>query len=174
LAQLQERAGIKGLKNIGYESNTVREFKNKSIKLTPFQPERDAILGTNLAYERPVNTNNVRGKTREFGGEKALDGKSETYWAVNDEVKQASIEVDMEGPVLINALKMSEALGQRIQSYKVEVQLDSKWITIDQGTTIGENKTVKFPGIIAWKVKLTINKASDYPTLKHFGLYLAK
>jgi len=174
LAQLQERLGKTGLKNIGYQSNDISEFTNKVVTLTPFNPERDPKLGINLAYERPVNTNNVRGTTREFGGERALDGNDKTYWAVNDGLKEAIFEVDMEGPVLINALKMSEALGQRIEEYKVEVQLDSKWILVDKGTTIGTDKTVKFPSIIAWKVKLTISKFKDYPTLKSFGLYFVK
>jgi len=174
LAQLEERAGIKALKNIGYQANHINEFKNKSIEITPFQPDQDPVLGINLAYERPVNTNDVRGTTREFGGERALDGNNQTYWAISDGVKQATFEVDMEGPVWINALKMSEALGQRVQAYKVEVQLDSKWILIDQGTSIGQSKTVKFPKTIAWKVKLTISQFSDYPTLKHFGLYFTK
>ncbi|MFI5453357.1 discoidin domain-containing protein [Pedobacter sp. UC225_61] len=174
LAQLQERLGKTGLKNIGYQSNDITEFTNKAVTLTPFNPERDPKLGVNLAYERPVNTNNVRGTTREFGGERALDGNGKTYWAVNDGLKEATFEVDMEGPVLINALKMSEALGQRIEEYKVEVQLDSKWILVDKGTTIGVDKTVKFPSIVAWKVKLTISKFNDYPALKSFGLYFVK
>lgn len=174
LAQLEERLGNKALNNIGYQANRLSEFNNKSVPPTPFKPEIDAQLGVNLAFERPVNTSNVRGTTRQFGGEKALDGNDKTYWAVNDDLKQASFEVDMEGPVPINALKIGEALGQRVQDYKVEVQLDSKWILVDQGTAIGENKTVKFPAITAWKVKLTISKASDYPAIKNFGLYLAK
>ena len=174
LAQLEERVGNKGLRNIGYKANSINEFKNKDFKLTPFQLDVDVKLGVNLAFERPVNANNIRGKTREFGAERALDGNDKTSWAVNDGLKQATFEVDMEGPVLINALKMSEALGQRIQEYKVEVQVDSEWVLVDKGTTVGLNKVANFPPIIAWKVKLTISKFSDYPTLKHFGLYLNK
>ncbi|MEE1945287.1 discoidin domain-containing protein [Pedobacter sp. KR3-3] len=174
LAQLEERLGNKALKNIGYQANQLSEFNNKKIAPTPFKPDSDPQLGINLAFERPVNTSNVRGTTRDFGGEKALDGNNKTYWTINDGLKQATFEVDMEGPVLINALKIGEALGQRVQEYKVEVQLDSKWILVDQGTSIGENKTVKFQPITAWKVKLTISKFSDYPAIKNFGLYLAK
>lgn len=174
LAQLEERLGNKALKNIGYQANQANEFNNKTVASSPFKPDSDAQLGLNLAFERPVNTSNIRGTTRQFGGEKALDGNDKTYWAINDGLKQATLEVDMEGPVLINALKIGEALGQRIQEYKVEVQLDSKWILIDQGTAIGENKSVKFPKITAWKVKLTISKYTDYPAIKNFGLYLAK
>lgn len=174
LAQLEERMGNKALKNIGYQANTINEFKNKTIQLTPFNPDRDATLGINLAYERPVNTSNVRGGNRLYGGERALDKNEQSYWAINDGLNQATFEVDMEGPVQINTLKMGEALGQRVQEYKVEVQLDSKWILIDKGSTIGENKVVRFPNITAWKVKLTLSKFTDYPTLKNFGLYFTK
>ncbi|MES2418831.1 MAG: discoidin domain-containing protein [Bacteroidota bacterium] len=174
LAQLAERLGSNSLKNIGYQANHRSEFQNKKIELTPFNPDHDPVMGINLAYERPVNTNSVRGTTRQFGGERALDSDDKTYWAVNDGIKQATFEVDMEGPVMINALKISEALGRRIKAYKIEVQLDSKWILIDEGTTVGENKMVKFPAITAWKVKLTISKFDDYPTLKKFGLYFVQ
>jgi len=174
LAQLKERLGNQGLKNMGYQSNNINEFNNKMVEPTPFQPDRDPKLGINLAFERPVNASNVRGTTREFGAEKALDGNDKTYWATDDGLKQTTFEVDMEGPVLINALKMSEALERSIQEYKIEVQLDSKWILIDKGTSIREDKVVKFPAIMAWKVKLTISKSNNYPTLKHFGLYFIK
>ncbi|MES2277068.1 MAG: discoidin domain-containing protein [Bacteroidota bacterium] len=174
LAQLQERAGVKALHNIKYAGNTLAEFHNKQVKLTPVKKDIDKDLGLNLALGRPVNTSEVRGNTREFGGEKALDGKPKTYWAINDGKTTATFELDMEGPVDINALKVSEALGQRIESYKIEAQVQSDWTMLSEGKTIGPNLIVKFPKLTAWKVKLTIIKAKDYPAISSFGLYLVK
>jgi hypothetical protein len=174
LAQLQDRLGSQALKNIGYASNSADSFPDKS---TPQLPEVkapvDPALGPDLAFHRPVNTSNVRGNTREFGGERALDGDDVTYWATNDNAARATFEVDMEGPVDINALSISEALGgQRVQEYKVEGQVDSDWKLLSQGTSIGERKVDHFPTATVWKLRLTILKASPFPAIREFGLYM--
>jgi hypothetical protein len=62
-------------------------------------------------------------------------------------------------------------LGPRIQEYKVEAQVNSDWTLLAQGTTIGEGKVHKFPKTTAWKVKITITKASGYIALRKVGLY---
>ena len=172
LAQLTDRLGAKAIRNINYTGNTIDQFPNKNVKLTPVPTDMDKTLGLNLAYGRPVNTSQMRDSSRNFGGEKALDANQQTYWATN--ATTATFEVDMEGPVDINALQISEALGSRITAYKVEAQVQSDWTLIAQGTTIGKKIVAKFPKTTAWKVKLTIISAADYPAISEFGLYLVK
>lgn len=174
LAQLTDRLGGKALQQIGYTGNTASQFTNKHVKPLPVKTDRDKTLGLNLAFNRPVNTGNVRGATREFGGEKAIDGNSHTYWATNNGVTNATLEIDMEGPVDINTLQISEPQGQHIEAYKIEAQVGSDWKLLTEGTTIGENLIVKFPQTTAWKVKLTVLKAKDYAAINNFGLYLVK
>jgi alpha-L-fucosidase len=85
------------------------------------------------------------------------------------------IEVDMEGPIDINALQISEAMGlAHVQEYKVEGQVNSDWKLLAQGTTIGEHKIARFTKVTVWKVKLTIPKSSVYPAISQFSLYLSK
>ncbi len=112
---------------------------------------------------------------REFGGEKAVDGDDQTYWATNDGAARAVLEVDMEGPVQINAAAIGEAIGHEsnVQEYKIEGQVDSDWKVLSQGTTIGEQKIDRFPTVTVWKVRLTILKAQPYAAIRKFGLYLA-
>jgi len=175
LAQLQDRLGIKALNNIGYTSNSIGEFKNKRVKPQPVPKATDPVLGEDLAFHRPVNTSGNLNNSIEFSGEKALDDNNKTYWAANDSNRLPFIEIDMEGPVAINTLQLSEALGlEHIEQYKVEGQVDSDWKLLSEGTTIGQNKIGKFPDVIVWKVKLTILKASATPTISKFGLYLQK
>ncbi len=122
----------------------------------------------------PVNTSNVRGTTREFGGERAVNADSTTYWATNDDVTEADLIVDTEGPLEINAVALEEATGLegRVQEYKVEGQVDSDWRVLSHGTTIGKRKVDRFPKATVWKVRLTILKASAHPALRKFGIYL--
>jgi len=177
LAQLVDRLGARALANTGYASNTAKLFNNKSVPpLPPLKTETDKVLGPNLALHRPINTNNVRGNTRAFGGEKAVDGNDTTYWATNDDMTKATLEIDMEGPVAVNAIGIGEANGleQHVLEYKVEGQVDSDWKLLSQGTLIGAWKLEKFPVATVWKVRLTILKAQPYPAIRKIGLYLEK
>lgn len=177
LAQLSDRLGAPALANTGYASNSAALFNNKKVQpLPPLKTVTDKALGPDLALHRPVNTNNVPGNTRAFGGEKALDAEDSTYWATNDDVTKATLEIDMEGPVAINAIGIGEATGkeQSILEYKVEGQVDSDWKLLSQGTSIGAWKLDKFPTVTVWKVRLTILKAKPYPAIRKIGLYLEK
>ena len=80
---------------------------------------------------------------------------------------------DMEWPVEINTVEICEALGlgQQVQEYKVEGQVDSDWKLLSHGTTIGDSKIDRFPNVIVWKVKLTILKAQPYTAIRKFGIY---
>jgi hypothetical protein len=175
LAQLEERLGRQALLNIGYASNNKDMFRTVE-PLPDLLTEIDREMGKNLALHRPVNTSEVRERTRQFGGERALDGNENTYWATNDGTTSASFEVDTEGPLMINAVEIREAasLRPRVLSYKIEGQVDSDWVLLSEGTTIGERKIDKFPPILVWKVRLTILNARDFPAIGKFGMYLSQ
>ena len=105
-----------------------------------------------------------------------LDADEATYWATDDKAQQMTLELDLEGPVDINALEFREAKGfeNRIQSYKVEAQVDSDWTLLSEGTTVGGSKIDRFPKVTAWKVRLIINKSNGFPAIRKFGLYRTK
>jgi hypothetical protein len=177
LAQLAERVGPAGVKALGYADNTLAQFPNKHVPLLPvWKNEVDPELGVDLAGHRPVDTNAVRGTTREFGGEKALDGDPATYWATDDGVAPAQFIVDVEGPLEINAAVIEEAAGKagQITSYKLEGQVDSDWKLLGEGTAIGEHLVIRFPAVTIWKVRLTVLKAAPYAAIRKFGIYRAR
>ncbi len=84
------------------------------------------------------------------------------------------LEIDTEGPLDINAIRLAEAIGldHRVQQYKVEGQVESGWKLLSEGTTIGDHKVDRFPTVTVWKVRLTIGKSQNYPAIREFGLYL--
>ncbi len=174
LAQLKERLGEQALKNIGYSSDARNALNYNSLhKLPPLSVEYDKGLGRDLALHRPVNASNVRGNSNEFGGEKALDGNPKTYWATDDSVTAADIDVDTEGPLDINAAEIREPAGlHHIQKFKVQGFVNSDWKLLSQGTTIGSGKVFKFPKVTVWKVRLTVFKADGYIAIRKFGFYL--
>jgi hypothetical protein len=175
LAQLEERLGPRALKNLGYASNTKGLLEDKTLtKLPDLKYDEDPELGKDIAMYRPVNASGNRGTTQAFGAEKALDGNPNTYWATDDSMTRATFEVDMEGPVVVDAAEICEAAGfeGRVLQYKIEGQIDSDWKLLSQGTTVGKRKLDRFPKETLWKVRLTVTKMKDYLAISKFGLYM--
>jgi len=164
------------LKNIGYDANDDDAFAagKSTPRPPPLKTEPHPQLGADLALHRPLSATEGR-PGREFAGERALDADESTYWFPADDAKRIAFELDLEGPVDINALELREskdALG-RIKAYRVEAQVDSDWMLLSEGTDVGDSKIDRFPKITAWMVRLTITQHVDgAPTLRKFGLYL--
>jgi F5/8 type C domain len=175
LAQLEQRLGPHALKNIGYESNTPEALADPQMKRLPdLKTDVDPQLGPDLALHRPINASNIRGNSRQFGGEKAVDADPATFWATDDNARGMSIIVDTEGPLDINAIAIEEAdaFHGRVEEYRVEGQINSDWQMLCQGTTVGQRKVDHFPKVTVWKVRLTIVKSDGHPAIRKLGMYL--
>ena len=141
----------------------------------PVDPE----FGENLAFLRPVNTSSARPSDttnpRQYSGEKALDGNPATYWMPGESRRPGSaptFEIDTEGPLVINALTISEPAGlANVRAYKIEGQVDSDYTLLAEGTTIGVRKTHTFPKITVWKVRLTILQSDGEAAISEFTLH---
>jgi hypothetical protein len=179
LAQLAERLGARALRNIGYSSTsprsagTTRATRRRSSPPAASRAPGD-LLGENLAVDRPVSTSNVRAGDRQLAGWQALDDDDRTYWATDDGITKAELELDTEGALEVNALELREAsgLGGRVQSYRVEGLVDSAWKVLAEGTAIGESKVHRFPRTAVWKVRLHILRSAPAPAIRKLGLYL--
>jgi hypothetical protein len=179
LAQLAERLGPRALRNMGYSSVDPASAGTGPATRRRVAPWASAAatgteLGENLAVDRPVSTSNVRVGDRALAGWQALDDDDRTYWATDDGITSAELELDTEGALEVNALELREAtgLGGRVQSWRVDGLVDSSWKPLAEGTTIGETKVQRFPRVTVWKVRLTILRSAPAPTIRKLGLYL--
>jgi alpha-L-fucosidase len=143
-------------------------------RLRQFHAALQKIFGVDFALKRSATASNIRGGDPAFGPAMAVDGGKETYWATDDGVTTASMEVDLGAPHDFNVIRIEEfiKLGQRISKYKVEAQIDRQWKQIADGTTIGYRKLDRFPKVTADKVRLTIEASRACPTIKSFGVHL--
>ncbi len=153
------------------------QFSDETVqRLHEFRAALDKIFGTDLAAHKQASASNVRGNDPAFGAAMAVDGDKQTYWATDDGVTSASLEVDLGGEAEFNVVRTEEAiqLGQRVQEYKIEArsQASGDWKTIVNGTTIGHCKLDRFPKTKASKLRLTIVKALACPTIRTFGAHL--
>jgi hypothetical protein len=178
LAQLEQRLGRQALKNIGYDSAEIAPPANDDQQRAALQPAAAAAAARtrDLAIDRPVTTNNVRGDNRKFAGWQALDGDDTTYWTIDDNALPARLEFDTEGAVDANVIEIAEAAGfeHRVQAYKLEGQVNSQWKLLAEGTQIGNGRRHAFAKVTLWKVRLTIARASAPPAIRTLSLYLEK
>jgi len=135
----------------------------------------DETFAIDFAIGKGATASNVRGKDPAFDAVKAIDGDAKTYWATDDGVTEASIELDLGCPVSFNVTRVEEAiaLGQRVEAYRIEAFTDGAWKAIAKGTTIGRKKLDRVGPVSATRVRLVIEKARACPAIRAFGLHLA-
>jgi len=152
-------------------------FSDESVtRLHEFHDALQKIFGTDFAAGKTAVASNVRGGDDTFGADKALDGDKNTYWATDDGVTNATLEVDLGAEQEFNVVRLEEmiSLGQRVAEYKIEAWDDGAkdWKLLNHGYTIGYRKLDRFPKVKSSKVRLTILRARACPTIKSFGVHL--
>ncbi len=130
---------------------------------------------SNLAEGKPVTASNTRGNDPSFAPSKAVDGDPSTYWATDDGVTSATLEIDLGQPTTFNRSMVQEhiALGQQVEEHVIEAWDGNAWKTVITGTTIGHKRLERFPEVTASKVRLVIKKSLACPTIRAFGVYKA-
>jgi alpha-L-fucosidase len=114
----------------------------------------DASFTENLASKVKAVATHERSK--QFSVKNAFDGNAETYWATADDVKTASIEMNLDPSKTFNAVLLQEyiTLGQRVKAFEVEVLIENEWKKVAEGTTIGNRRILKFDAVKAKKLRI--------------------
>jgi alpha-L-fucosidase len=153
------------------------QFSEDSVKrLHEFHDALQKIFGTDFAAGKTAAASNVRGHDPAFDADKVLDGDKNTYWATDDGVTNATLEVDLGSEREFNVIRLEEmiTLGQRVAEYKIEAwdAAAKDWKELNHGSTIGYRKLDRFPNVKSSKVRLTILQARACPTIKSLGVHL--
>ncbi len=132
-------------------------------------------FAVDLAKKMKASASNVRGKSKEFGADRALDGDKNTYWTTDDEVKTASLIVDFGAPKAFNRFLVQEyiQLGQRVKSFTIEAYVNGKWEQLDKQTTIGYKRILAFPTVTASQLRFTITDSKANPVISNVSVYNA-
>lgn len=144
-------------------------------RLYAFRAALDAIFDTDLAVTAQATASNVRGGAARFSAAQVLDSDLRTYWATDDTVDTAVLELELERAPTFNVVRLQEpiALGQRVAAYRVEAWVGGAWQVISRGTTIGHKKLDRLPDpVTARRVRVVITDARAHPVLAEVGLHL--
>lgn len=132
-------------------------------------------FAVNLAANSKATASNTRGNAKQFGASNALDGDKNTYWATDDNVRMASLTIDLGKPTRFNRFLIQEyiRLGQRVKGFSIEAMVDGNWKELAKATTIGYKRILSFPSITATKFRVNITDAKSCPLISNIGIYNA-
>lgn len=155
---------------------TGRIHKNDSVRLMEFRAELDRMFAENLAAGARARSQTVRGGSPRFSPERVTDGNYDTYWTVDDDTLQASIEIPLEGNTVFDNILLQEyiPLGQRVVRFSVDyLDPDGIWQRLDAGTTttIGYKRLLHFPAVAGSMVRINIEEALACPVINNIEIY---
>jgi alpha-L-fucosidase len=144
--------------------------ENDIKRLTELKKYVDEAFSIDLAENASVKATNVRGKS--FSAQNTIDDDPETYWATDDDVPNASLEIDFGNPVEMNALLIQEfiKLGQRVRSFSIEAFIGDHFNEVASGVTIGNRRIVRFDKVTTQKLRIKI-EAKACPLISHIEVY---
>jgi alpha-L-fucosidase len=133
----------------------------------------DKTFSENVARDAKVTATNYRGEDKNFSPEQATDKNKNSYWATDDEVTQATLEIELPEEKEIKYVLMQEyiRLGQRVKKFHIEVWDGNEWKKITEGTTIGYKRIVKLDPVKTSRVKIVIDEARACLLLSNVEIY---
>ncbi len=143
-------------------------------RLREFRQALDSIFRSNLAHDKSVRASNVRGASVAYSSQQAVDGDPATFWAADDSVLQATLELDLGAAFEFDIVQLQEPihLGQRIASYRLQVESRGEWKTVHTGTTVGYKKIDRIERTASRRLRLIIDDARGTPLVSEIALYL--
>lgn len=146
-------------------------FHDEDVKaLKGFRELLDNAFKNNLADNSEVEASNVRGDR--YAALNVIDHDPGTYWATDDDVTSASLELEFKKNAHVKYVSLKEyiKLGQRVKSFKLQYRKDGKWMDLAEGTTIGHERILKVSADTD-AIKLIIDDAKACPLISSVEVY---
>lgn len=151
----------------------VHENDVKQLQKLTAQLKED--FAQNIVLNKTAIATNVRRGSFGFDVKNIIDGNKDTYWATDDDVIKASVTIDLGEPTEFNRFLVQEyiRLGQRVKEFSLEAEVDGRWMTIANQTTIGYKRILRFKNVTASKIRLNIVDAKACPLISNIEVYKA-
>ncbi|MCD6355427.1 MAG: alpha-L-fucosidase [Prolixibacteraceae bacterium] len=144
-------------------------------RLLKFAKQIKADFANNLTKDATVTATNTRENSKKYSVKNLVDGNPDTYWATDDSTITSAITINFGEPTEFNRFLAQEyiQLGQRIKKFTVDASVNNKWKEIASETTIGRKRILRFPNVVASKLRLNILDAKACPVISNIGVYKA-
>ena len=149
--------------------------ENDIATLRRFRQILAETFAVNLAEGKSVTADSHRKRHPRFDPANLVDPDPNSYWAADDGVRQAVLEIDLAQEVRFDRIMLQEPirLGQRIAEFIIAARIGGEWESIARGTTIGYKRLLRVPVVSADRVRIVIQRANNVPALSNFGLFKA-
>ena len=141
-------------------------------RLQEFRATLDQMYATDFAKGATVTASSTR-KNHLYQASHLTDGKDDTSWALANDAKTGEFTVDLGQKRRFDVVELKEdiAKGQRISGFKVEVELNGRWVPYGEGSTVGYRRLIQGQPVEAQKIRVTITGAQATPILKNLSVY---
>ena len=133
----------------------------------------DKEFKTNLALYAKTEASSHRGQLDIFSSSNTTDGNKETYWATDENVTTATIEIKLGQSHALRYVLLQEyiKLGQRIKSFTVDAWIGNTWKPVAKATTIGYKRILKLDPVETDKLRINIMASKACPLISNVEVY---
>ena len=135
----------------------------------------DGIYAADLARGSFAHASSVHGAEPRFAASRALDGDPATYWAAAADDATPSLTVELGAERTFDRVLLREpiALGQRVESFRLEARSGGRWEPLAAGTTVGRKRILLHDPRTADALRLTVDGFRGAPLVSALELYHA-
>ncbi len=144
---------------------------NDSASLIAFKNILDESFSENLAENAVVKASGFFNHDPFYKPENILDENTSSFWAAATDT--ASILITLDSATGFNRIILQEPIhfGQRISKFDIKAEVDGKWISLYEGTTIGYKQLIRLPECKTEKIQIRISETRAIPAISFFGIY---
>lgn len=149
-------------------------FHENDVKaLQGFRKMLNTEFAYDLAADAKVTASSYRGKSQTYSPAMLNDGNKNTYWATDDNVEKASIEIDLKKNAKVKYVVLEEfiRLGQRVSRFNIEKWENGRWIKVADATTIGHKRILKLDNVQTEKIRVNILSSKACPLISSISVY---
>lgn len=148
-----------------------RIHERDEASLQGFRAILETTFGADVAAGSVASASNVR-PGEAFAASNVLDSERTTYWATEDGVREAWLELRLPEARWFNVVSLREflPLGQRVDRWALEVWRDGGWSEFASGESIGARRLWRGPFLLADRVRLRVSGPVG-PALSEFALH---
>jgi alpha-L-fucosidase len=147
--------------------------ENDVKALQAFRKMLNSEFAYDFAADAKITASSYRGKSEKYSPAMLNDGNKNTYWATDDNIQRASIEIDLKKNTKVKYVVLEEfiRLGQRVSKFNIEAWNKVKWKKVADATTIGHKRIIRLDGLETEKIRVNILSAKACPLLSGISVY---
>jgi alpha-L-fucosidase len=131
------------------------------------------LLSNDLARTARIQSGPARGNSAAFGPAHLIDGSPDTYWATDDDVRQAEVVLEFPSETEFNGVSLREylPLGQRVDRFALDVDQNGEWREVARGEAIGNRRLIRLDTCRTTRIRLRVLEARAGVALSELAVF---